>query len=233
MNLNKQSVKTIVITIIAFIAYFTLPYLQLPFFNLIGVDPDTLPGIFKYIFLFSWQTMEACVIFLLFHTYLEKGFKDLKKNHKKYFNTYFKYWFLLLGIMMVSNGIISVINGGNVAGNEETIRELFKINPIYVFYASVMIAPFVEELIFRQGIRNLIKNDTLFIIVSGLVFGGLHVVGNVETLTDWLYLIPYCTPGFIFAYILTKTDNVLVSSSLHFFHNGIIMSLQFLILIFG
>ena len=230
--MKKKKVEKIFLTIVAIVLYFVLPYLQEPFLNLCQVNIDTMPDIFKYVFLFSWQTMDACIIFLLFHEYLEKGIKDLKKNHKKYFKKYFKLWFLALGIMMISNAFINLINGG-IAGNEETIRELFEINPVYVFYASVMIAPFVEELIFRQGIRNLISNNTLFIIVSGLVFGSLHVIGNVNTPLDWLYLIPYCTPGFIFAYTLTKTDNVLVPASLHFIHNGILLSLQFFILIFG
>ena len=215
--LKKKKVEKIFLTIVAIVLYFILPYLQEPFLNLCQVNIDTMPDIFKYVFLFSWQTMDACIIFLLFHEYLEKGIK---------------LWFLALGIMMISNAFINLINGG-IAGNEETIRELFEINPVYVFYASVMIAPFVEELIFRQGIRNLISNNTLFIIVSGLVFGSLHVIGNVNTPLDWLYLIPYCTPGFIFAYTLTKTDNVLVPASLHFIHNGILLSLQFFILIFG
>ena len=228
----KKKVETIFLTITAIIVYFVLPYLQEPFLKLCQVNIESMPDIFKYVFLFSWQIMSACIIFLLFHEYIEKSFKDLKKNHKKYFQKYFKLWFLILGIMMTSNALINIINGG-VAGNEEAIRELFKINPFYIFFVSVFIAPFVEELIFRQGIRNLIKNDTLFIIVSGLIFGGLHVFGNIETPLDLLYLIPYCTPGFVFAYILTKTNNCLVPASLHFIHNGVLMSLQFFVLIFS
>ncbi len=230
--MKKKRVETIFLTITAIVIYFVLPYLQEPFLKLCQVNIETMPDIFKYVFLFSWQIMSACTIFLLFHEYLEKGFKDLKKNHKKYFRKYFKYWFLILGVMMISNAFINIISG-KVAGNEEAIRSLFEISPVYVFVVSVIFAPFVEELIFRQGIRNLIKNDTLFIIVSGLVFGGLHVVGNVSSPIDLFYLIPYCTPGFVFAYLLTKTNNVLVPASLHFIHNGILMSLQFFILIFG
>lgn len=136
--------------------------------------------------------------------------------------------------MMLSNLLIASLNGGNIAGNEQTIRDLFVKNPVYIFLSAVLIAPIIEELIFRQGIRNIIpKNNTLFIIVSGLIFGSLHVIGNITSGLDLLYLIPYCTPGFIFAYLLTKTDNILVPASMHFFHNGILMSLQFFILIFA
>ena len=117
--------------------------------------------------------------------------------------------------------------------NEQIIRSNFQIAPLYMYLTSVVIAPAMEELVFRRGIRNIIKNDILFIIVSGFVFGGLHVLlsGTANPL-ELLYIIPYSVPGFIFAYILTKTDNILVDVGLHTFHNGILMSLQFLMMIF-
>ena len=50
---------------------------------------------------------------------------------------------------------------------------------------------------------------------------------------DILYLIPYSALGISFAYILQKTDNIFVTIGLHFMHNGILMALQVLVLIFG
>lgn len=233
MKKPKTDFKIIACSILAIVLYFVLPNLTAPILDFFQVDAKTMPGLYKYIYLFAWEIVNAGIIFLLFHKFIEEGWKDLKKHHQEYFNTYFKYWILALAIMVFSNLVISLLNHGNIAGNEETIRELFKTNPIYIFFASVMIAPFVEELVFRQGIRNLIKNDTLFIIISGLVFGGLHVVGNINTMVDWLYLIPYCNFGFVFAYTLVKSKNIFVPASLHFIHNGILMSLQFFILIFS
>lgn len=75
--------------------------------------------------------------------------------------------------------------------------------------------------------------DWLFILMSGLVFGSLHVLNSTNSLAELLYLIPYSAPGIIFAYILAKTNNILVTMGLHFMHNGILVSLQFLLLIFG
>ena len=102
-----------------------------------------------------------------------------------------------------------------------------------MFISAVFIAPVLEELTFRQAFRNIFSNDKVFIIMSGLIFGGLHVVGNVNSPVDLLYLIPYCTPGFVFAYIMAKTDNVFVSMGLHFLHNGVMISLQILLMVLG
>ena len=71
----------------------------------------------------------------------------------------------------------------------------------------------------------------IFILLSGLVFGSMHVIGSCEHLIDLLFIIPYSIPGFIFAYVYTKSKNLCVPISLHFIHNGIMMSLQILLLL--
>lgn len=213
--------------------YFILNELQLLPIALSGINYETMPLILKVIYLLSYELLLISVICLILNKEISIAIKDIKKNHMKYFKQYFKYWLYALIIMFASNLIINQISGGQIAGNEETIRNMFSQAPIYIFISSVFFAPVLEELVFRQGIRNIFSNNTVFIIVSGLVFGGLHVVGNINAWYDILYLIPYCTPGFIFAYILTKTDNIFVPMGIHFLHNGIIMSLQVLLLVLG
>ena len=173
------------------------------------------------------------IIILIFNKSLQSEFKDMRKNHKKYYKQYFKYYLIGLIIMMFSNLFIAIVSNGSTAGNQDAINDLFKISPLYIYFASVIYAPIVEELIFRKAIRNIIPNKILFILVSGLLFGGLHVIGTVEAWYDPLYIIPYSAPGIVFAFILYKTNNIFVSTGLHFMHNGILMSLQFLILLFS
>ena len=105
-----------------------------------------------------------------------------------------------LAIMFVSNLFISLIFNTITSANDQAVRTLFDSFPIYIFFSAVIIAPFTEELVFRQSIRYLIKNDYLFIIVSGLIFA--------------------------FAYMLTKEDNVMVPISFHLIHNGLSMALM-------
>lgn len=214
-------------------AYFILnELLTLPFL-LAGINYETIPIIIKVIYSIIYEIMIIGVIILVLKNEIKQAIQDIKKNHMNYFSKYIKYWFLALIIMFASNLVITLISKGGIAGNEETIRTMFSKTPVYIFISSVFFAPVLEELVFRQGIRNVFSNNTLFIIISGLVFGGLHVVGNINAWYDILYLIPYCTPGFVFAYILTKTDNIFVPMGLHFLHNGIIMSLQILLIVLG
>lgn len=214
-------------------AYFIMNELLVLPFVLAGINYDTIPITIKVIYAIIYEFAMIGIIVLILKDEIKKAVKDIKKNHMNYFSKYIKYWFLALIIMFASNLVITLISKGGIAGNEETIRTMFSQTPVYIFISSVFFAPVLEELVFRQGLRNIFSNNMVFIVISGLVFGGLHVVGNINAWHDILYLIPYCTPGFIFAYILTKTDNIFVPMGIHFLHNGIIMSLQILLLILG
>lgn len=225
MKKNKYIINAF-LGILAIFIYFGFSYIQLGLLELFHIDYENMSLSFKVLYLIVTEAIEMGIILFLFRKKLKEDIKDLKKNHESYFKAYFKYWLFILAIMMISNIIIMFITENQTAGNEEAFRTVLSKSPIYAYFSGVIFAPIIEELIFRRSIRNIIPIDSLFIFVSGLVFGGLHVVTGYSGPLDLLYLIPYCTPGLVFAYILTKTDNVLVSASIHFMHNGILVAIQ-------
>ena len=229
----KIRFKQIGIGIGAMVLYFLLPYLEGVPFIIMGVDTTTLPIWVKVFYLTMYSVLTASLIMIIYNKKLSKDFKDMKKNSIKYFNKYIKYWLIGLFIMMVSNLFINLIVTNDIPSNEQVIRETFNISPLYIFFSAVIYAPIVEELIFRQSIKNIFHNKWLFIIISGLLFGSMHVFGDFKNITDLLYIIPYSTPGIIFAYMLEDSDNICVPMSFHFIHNGILISLQFILLLFG
>ena len=134
--------------------------------------------------------------------------------------------------MMVSNALINILGGG-MADNETAIRNQFAATPIYTFIAAFLLAPILEESVFRLSFRNIFKNNFVFIIMSGFAFGALHLTGVFDNSLMPLYLLAYSSCGLAFAYILTKTDNILVTMGFHAMHNGILLSLQFFISLFA
>lgn len=232
--ISKNNIKNVSIGILAILIYFILPIFEALPFQLFHLDTATLPLVGKIIYMIAFETLLMCLIIFLFYPKLKEDWKDMKKNHMNYFSKYFKFYLLGLMIMMVSNLCIAIFSNNEIASNEQVVQSLFNASPIYVFFSAVIFAPIVEELVFRQGIRNIVKDDTLFILFSGIIFGGLHVISNnMTSLSELLYLIPYCAPGIVFAYILAKSNNVFVPIGLHFMHNGILISLQFLLLFFS
>lgn len=232
--MKNHYIKTAGIGILAILVYFILPMFETLPFSLMGMDTASLPLFVKIIYMIAFETVLMGIIVLIFYPKLKRDWNDMKENHMNYYSKYFKYWLFALMVMMVSNLLIMTFTQNQIASNEQAVQELFDISPIYIFFSAVIFAPVVEELVFRQGIRNIIPNQLAFIIVSGLVFGGLHVInGEMQSVSELLYLIPYCTPGIVFAYILAKTDNIFVSMGLHFMHNGLLIALQFFVLFFS
>ncbi|MCM1371231.1 MAG: CPBP family intramembrane metalloprotease [Clostridium sp.] len=236
VNKDKQNSKEILINLlIGFLSiciYFILSSIEvyaLSFFNITSNSSQ----IVKSISLIICSIIIMLLLIIVNKKSLKKDIQDIRKNHKKYFSKYIKYWFFAVLVMMFSNVIIGIISNGGIANNEESIRETFKIAPIYIYFSTIIFAPFVEEIVFRRSLKNIIPSKWAFIITSGIIFGGLHVISSITSLTDVLYIIPYSCCGLAFAYILYETDNVLVSTGLHFLHNGVMMALETLLLLLG
>lgn len=163
----------------------------------------------------------AILIFIYKDT-LIKDFKNFfNKNISENLELSFKYWLLGFGIMIVSNLILTVITNGGIAGNEESVRKLIDIAPLYMLFDVAIYAPITEELIFRKSIRDFISNKLVYCLVSGLIFGGLHVISAINNPIDALYLIPYSALGISFAALYTKSNNIFSSMSMHALHNTI------------
>lgn len=230
MKINNKKTLT---GIGVFLLYFFVSQLQgLPFW-ILNIDTTTIPDALKAIYVCAFQILLTISIMYIYRKDIKNNLGDLKKNHQTYFKKYLKYWFLALGLMMVANSIILMLEPNSIAGNEEAVREMFNNMPIYTFISAVIIAPFLEELVFRKSFRDMFSNNTIFIIFSGFTFGAFHVIGSFETLFDLIYIIPYSIPGFVFAYTLAKSKNIFVPIGLHFLHNGILMALQTFLMLFA
>lgn len=169
------------------------------------------------------------VFFLLFRKVLIRDFKKFKENYKKYIHMGIKYWFMGFIIMMISNLIINyIIFDNGMAGNEAGNRELINKFPIYSSISILLIAPFIEELVFRASFRNAFKKIIPYCIFSGLLFGGLHIILSMNSIKDLFYLIPYGSLGFTFAYAYFKSDTIYTSMFMHMIHNGLTLIVIFL-----
>ena len=209
-----------------------LGYLLLSFFSdnillLFGID--RLSNTLKVIISLVYELFILMSIIIIYLNTITKNLKDYKNKFNNYLS-YIKYWFLCLGLMMISNIIITMITSINSSTNQEYIVKLLDKYPFYTIIISAIIAPITEELVFRLSIRKIFNNDYLFIIISGLLFGLLHLTVAKSAL-ELLYIIPYSIPGFIFAYTLKKSKNIFVPISLHMLHNTVMILLQFLITI--
>lgn len=201
-------------------------YIPILILQCIGINYSKFSFLFKIIYLTITNILFMLLLFFIYKNDLTRDFKKLKKDYKYIIKTAIKYWLIGLSIMLVSNLLISLINGGKIPSNEKNVRELLERVPVYMFFQVSIYAPFTEEIIFRKSIRNIFRNSLLYIIVSGLIFGVMHVFSDISMISI-LYIIPYGVLGGAFAALYNKTDNIFSSIFVHSLHN----TFAFLILI--
>ena len=171
-----------------------------------------------YLTLFS-DSIILIIILFLYRKELKKQFIDFKKHLYEYLDTGFKYWLIGIIIMASSNLLITFLSPNSTATNEQQVQTLIGGAPFISLICIGVIAPIIEEFTFRKAFYDAFPKKWVFILISGLIFGSLHVVLSISSLWDLLYLIPYCSLGISFAFIMNKTENVFPSILVHCFHN--------------
>ena len=174
--------------------------------------------------------MLLIILIIIYQKDLKKEFKIFKKNFVDCVDIGVRWWLLGLLLMIASNFIITHLLHGNGAGNEKQVQSLLKAVPWLMFLDAGFIAPFNEEITFRKTIKDVITNKWLLTFVSFLLFGGAHIIGNINTFTDILYIIPYGSLGAVFALAYYESNTIFTTISMHMFHNAILVLLAILIL---
>lgn len=166
------------------------------------------------------------IFILLYKKYLKEKWFDFKKNFKKYFEISFRNWFVGFLIMIVSNVIINSLVKG-LGQNESNVQELIMNAPFLAFILTTIGAPFIEEMIFRKSLQDCFNNKVIYMVMSGFLFGLIHVMGT-DNLYEYLLIIPYGALGFMFAKTINETDNIYSTIIIHMLHNGVLTLLYIL-----
>lgn len=213
----KEKTINVIKCIFLFILFITISAILQ---SILKIDINKFNDLEMVIYSLSCSLFFLSIIMLCYRKTLIKDFKPYFKNFGKNFENSFKYYLVGVGVMIFSNLIITLLFQGDLSTNETMVRSYINASPLLMAIDISLYAPLAEELLFRKSIRDVVKNKWLYIFISGFIFGGMHVI-STSGLIGLLYLIPYCSLGFTFAYIYAKTDNIYSSIMLHFMHNTI------------
>lgn len=167
--------------------------------------------------------LDLLIVSLFFLPMLVDNLYNFKRENIK---IAFKNWGIGFLCMLISNLYLNYFVG-NMATNEVSNREFLFANPIISVLLMAIVAPILEEVVFRLNIKKAFKNKYVFCIVSGLLFGGMHLLSSTS-LKELLYIIPYGSLGFFFAKAYYETDNIYTSIIAHMFHNSLSIFFIFL-----
>ena len=218
INTNNIAKSLIVFLLFVFSAYFA--YIPMIIFN---IDRPTT-GITILLNLFS-NVLLCFILFMIYRKEIIKEWKIFSKNKLDCINSGFKYWFIGLLIMVISNYIINSVIGESGKKKKKIVQSWINYMPGVMLLSAGVIAPINEEITFRKAFRNVFKNKWIFAIFSGLIFGLLHVIDS----SQYLYILPYGILGFMFALAYDETKTIFTPLCYHMFHNIVLTLISILL----
>lgn len=221
----KDNVKNIFKLIISFVLFFNLSLVIAYIFKLVGINYSDFNYI-DYACLNTFIELIMFVVVILFYKkYLKKDLVLFKLNKKDYIKKIVSYFLIFLvvkyGVALFSSLLLVMLGSDLVTSeNQETVVTLAKTLPFMMMISTSLLAPFVEEGIFRLGIKKVINNKYLFILVSGLIFGFMHIFPTeLPIYVALIESLNYVTMGLLLAYIYNETDNIYVVVIIHALNN--------------
>lgn len=150
------------------------------------------------------------------HLTKEESFiiRGLTKSDWKFLLPYIPLSFLFFNF---GHSLIVHFFGEGEALNQLAVESMFNYLPIWqIFLMTVIVAPIVEEVLFRGLILFSAGRKTpswLRLIVSSLLFGLVHSPTNISS----LYI--YVGMGFLFSYAAKRTNSLEAPIVYHFLNN--------------
>lgn len=231
MNNNTKKInylKTVLRSILVVFMFFFASITQIIPIKLFNIDINNITTTQNVLLAIFSDSILVIVLAIIYRKTLKEDFRKLKDNFYSTIDCGIKYWLVGLIVMMASNIIIMLCFTQAKAGNEEGVQNLISGSGFISLIAVGFLAPIIEELTFRKAFHDVFKNKWIFVLMSSLIFGGLHVVLSLNSLWDLVYIIPYCSLGVSFALMYDKTNNIYTSMMMHIFHNTVITTMSIL-----
>lgn len=215
----KFNFKELIKGILVICSYFIIQVIYImPFVFLLIKGKITESTIYLIVFLGM-----AITYIIAYRKSLLKDLKDFKKNYKTILKNTTIYWLIGLAIMLSTSYILTSLNIGDTTNQEQNIS-LFKEAPIIQSFIAIILAPIIEELVFRKSFQNFTNNKWLFALVTGITFGAIHVLSSLTSFNDLimlLHIIPYSAVGVAFGYAYKEHNNIVGTMLIHAIHNTI------------
>ena len=236
--MEKNRIYNILKLLICLVFFFSLNDISSLILKLLNIN--SLSNKENVILQFILSLVLVLFTTILYINTIKKDYKKLKNNLSKNIYLIIKY-FIIFTILKYSVSFLSVIiltifkydTTNIISNNQNLIQEYIKASPILMFISVSFLGPYYEEILFRLSFKKVITNKYLYIIISGTLFGLLHIFPLSDGITLILGIIQsisYVVMGIYFSYVYYKTDNIFISMGLHLLNNllSVIMMLNML-----
>lgn len=219
----KTKINNFIKYTLVFCIYYSIPYIFNFIIDFFNIDLAKLSSLGIVSILLLMDIIPILFLIFIYKKELKSEFELNKKTFKDNIEKYLKLWLFGLILMGLANTIVTFFTNSDISNNEEVVRDIAKILPIYSLFTTCICAPLGEELAYRKTIGKIFDNKKIAIIMSGLIFGLAHVLGTYESLIDLLYVLPYGIFGSVFMYMYLNSKTIWSTITIHFMHNAILM----------
>lgn len=196
--------------------------------RLLGMPTETVGQVLRINSISNLIFYGGGVILLisLFYIYWKEQIKAFFGNLRQHIGIIVAGFGVMLFVSSLAGLILTLLGVTDNSENQEILNvfvtdgELFDQIAFLLF--AVIGAPIVEEVIFRKGIFDFLKryhiHPALMVLVSALVFGYIHVLGDdISQITTYALLGSVLGAVYYFA-----KENVLPSIIIHMVFNGMV-----------
>lgn len=222
-NQAKPYMKMILVLLL----FMASSYISILIANILDIDPRELLAKDEATLIVISLFLILLAVIFIYRKELKYSWFKFKKTAEADLKLAFTYWFVGVLFMMASNFLLSKAGMG-IPNNESSVRAMLDSVPFIAGIQLIFIGPILEELVFRQSFYSAFKNKKVFVIVSTLLFGSIHVFGAMTSYYDLLYLIPYSSVALAFGLTMYKTETVYPTIITHIWHNFLTFFVTFL-----
>ena len=229
----KEHIKNWAKLLIIILIFFNVGWIAATVLNLFGIsDLNSAQLAVANLVL---MTIISSFCLLLYHKELKEDWQKFREKLGKNIATSFKLFGLFMIIKMLA-AIITVIvslalNLDFLQSENQELIESFAISaPLAVFVSAVILAPFLEEIIFRLGFRKITNNKYLYILTTGLIFGLMHIFPtDLDMAMALTQSIVFVAMGFTLSAMYWHRPNIWIVIIVHALNNLLSMIIIFLL----
>ncbi len=161
-------------------------------------------------------------ICFLYYKDLKKDFKNLKEKYN--WKKIVKLIIIYIGLSFLVNLIFGIVRmtffpGVELDENTQSIQALAQISPFYAVFKAMIFGVVAEEVLYRESISGIIENNTMFILISSLIYTILPFIFSSSTISI-MNLLSYFLPSLVISYLYVKNDrNILLVMMMKFVYN--------------
>lgn len=210
---------------LVFLVYFIYTMYVSTLFGMFGISDNILAS-------FIGDIIFSIFVIYTYRKNLKSDLKKIKKlSSKKLFLTILK-WVALVFVFVMFCGFITEIIFPNqsIDANNDAIYNLYSISTWYTIFKTMIFGTIIEEILYRESVRDNVKNKFVFIIISAVVYTFMNTifVGFTEG-SEVSALLMKFLPGIFWSIAYLKNnDNILLLSMIKFTYNLIPLTILLL-----